>query len=158
MAALLAGEGYLTFLKHISIRNMDITDIPRDQMEKLISVVTEKVWIEIMTPTSRLGSILASVKCTELELRHMGLSQADTRALVTVMRDWVEIVRLSYGVTLDIEELTKYDGRGRCRELVVWRVVSVRRRHEDTLRRWAADAGWTLTGDDFWWLVMQRDG
>ena len=42
-AALLAWEGQITSLKRIDIRNMPITDIPRDQMEILASIVTEEV-------------------------------------------------------------------------------------------------------------------
>ena len=42
------------------------------------------------------------------------LSESETRALVTAMRDWVRNVSLTGDITLDIEELCKYDGKGRC--------------------------------------------
>ena len=80
--------------------------------------------------------ILASVQCTELVLYDMILmSEENTRALVTAMRDRVQTVVL-YAVTLDIEELTQYDGRGRCRELQVW--DEMRWRYGARLREWAA--------------------
>ena len=117
-AALLAQEEYLTSVEYMRIENMDISDIPSDQMDKLASIATERVIIDNMTPASRVSSILASVQCTELLLRNMKLSEENTRALVTAMRDRVQTVVL-YAVTLDIEELTQYDGQGRCRELWV---------------------------------------
>ena len=39
--------------------------------------------------------------------------------MVTAMRDGVEIMFLGY-VTLNIEELTQYDGLGRCSWLLVY--------------------------------------
>ena len=71
-----------------------------------------------MTHTDKLGSILASVKCPVLVLGKMDLSEAETQALVTAMRDWVHIVELYEDVTMDIEELTQYDGQGGCS--VLW--------------------------------------
>ena len=133
---------------------MDISDIPSDQMDKLVSIVTERVWIYNMTPASRVSSILASVQCTVLGLKDMKLSEENTRALVTAMRDRVQRVWLVSGVTLDIKKLTQYDGRGRCRELRVG--YDTRRRLGDRLRVWAADKGWTVTRDDDVWLRMER--
>ena len=152
-AALLAWEGHLTSVENMRIVNISITAIPWDHMEKLTSIVTERVWIENLTNTDQLGSILASVKCTEILLIEMELSEAETRALVTTMRDRVESVMLE-NVTLDIEELTQYDGQGRCNELVVWGHTRIR--YRDRLRGWAADKGWRVAGDDGTWLKMMR--
>merc|ERR1719360_301840 len=58
-------------------------------------------------------------KSTLIWLQNMKLSEAETRALVTAMRDRVQTVAL-VNVTLDIEELTQYDGQGHCSELEVW--------------------------------------
>ena len=44
------------------------------------------------------------------------LCEADIRALVTAIRDRVENVSL-YDIPLDMEELTKYEGQGRCKWL-----------------------------------------
>ena len=74
----------------------------------------------------------------------MKLRDAETRALVTAMRDRVQTVELG-DVTLDIEELTQYDGQGHCSELEVW--GDMRDRYWERLRRWAADKGWTVTRD-----------
>ena len=101
--------------------------------------------------------ILQESMVSGLVLHDMKLSEAETRGMVTAMRDRVESVSL-YDVTLDnldIEELTKYDGQGRCNELGVFK--DTRRRYRDRLRGWAADKGWTLTEDnDVRGLVMKR--
>ena len=108
-AALLAWEGYLTSVKYMNIRNMDISDIPCDQMAKLASIVTDRVVIWNITHNLDLSSILVSVQCTRLQLDDMELRETETRALVTAMRDRLERVWLYEDVTLDIEELCYYN-------------------------------------------------
>ena len=153
-AALLAWEGHLTSVEYMAIVNINITDIPRDHMEKLASIVTEAVSIVNMTHADQLGGILASVQCPVLMLYKMEMSEAETRALVTAMRDRVQRVWLVYGVTLVIEELTQYDGQGRCSVLEVW--GDTRDRYRDRLRRWTADKGWRVTWENRTSLVMRR--
>ena len=155
-AALLAWDGHLTSVKNMRFSYISITDIPRDHMEKLASIITETVWIANMIHADQLGSILASVKCTRLLLWGMELSEGETWALVTAMRDRVERVWLclSYD-TLDIEELTQYEGLGHCSSLRVG--GNTRVRYGDRLRRWAADKGWTLTLDNDKELEMERE-
>ena len=153
-AAQLAWDGHLISVEFMRIVYIDISDIPLAQMKKLTSIVTWNVGIDFMTPTSQLSSILACVKCPGLWLGDMELSEENTRALVTAMRERVVEVWLWDNITLDIEELTKYDGRGRCWRLEVGR--DTRTRHGDRLRSWAADKGWRVTEDNLCWLVMVR--
>ena len=110
-AALLAWEGYLNSVECMNIKNTDIIDIPRAQMEKLTSIVFGWIWIEDITDTIQLSSILGNVKSTRLELKNVELSEKDTRALVTAMENYVEIVGLD-NVTLNVEDLCQYTGRG----------------------------------------------
>jgi len=153
-ATWMACGGYLTSVEHMKISDMSITDIPRDQMEKLASIVTGIVYIGNMKHTDQLVSILASVKCPTLCLEKMELSFEETRALVTAMWDRVERVGLG-DVTLVIEELTHYNGQGRCRELrMVGRDMNTR--YGDRLRKWAADKGWTVTACKEGGLVMVK--
>ena len=123
----------------MNIRDMDISDIPSDYMEKLASIVTNGVWINNMTPTSQLGSILASVQSTLLVLRDMDLTEADTQALVTAMSHRLDTVWLWPGVTLDLDDLASYDGRGRCTRLAVH--SDTRTRYGERLRSWAERKG-----------------
>ena len=153
-AALLCSEGHLTSVEYLNIEDIDITGIPRVQMEKLASIVTRMIRIKNITHAEQLGGILSGIRqCPDLFLLNMKLSELETRALVTAMRDWVQTVTLFLDVTLDIEELTKYGGRGRCRKL--WVLDECLTRYGgDRLRGWAAHVGWTV--NDEWGLVMKR--
>ena len=142
-AAMLAWDGYLKSLERIRIMKTDITDITRAQLEKLTSIVTETLFINDITQTSKLGSILACVQCVELVIQDSELSEADTQSLVTAMRDRVKVVNLCH-TTLDIEEFTKYDGQGRCRHVCVWEDTG----HLDRLKKWGPRAGWAVTRDE----------
>ena len=112
-AALLAWEGRLTSVEWMFIDDINITDIPQDQMENLTSIVKWRVGITNMTHASQLGSILTSIQSTLLWLENMELSKKETQALVITMRDRVKCVMV-YNVTLEIEELTLYDCQGHC--------------------------------------------
>ena len=83
----------------------------------------------------------------------MELSAEETKALVAAMRARVERVVL-YNVTLDIEELSQFDGQGRCSWLRVY--YNTRVRHGDRLRKWTADKGWRVTHDSDGELEMER--
>ena len=144
-AARLAWEGFLTSVEFLRMENISIRDIPREQMKKLASIVTDTVRINDLTHTDQLGSILASVNCPNLKLGYnMELGELETRALVSAMGVRLQKVDLQ-DVTFDIEELTKYDGQGICKVLV-FVGDAMRTRHGDRLRRWAADIGWTVNG------------
>ena len=144
-AAQLAWEGFLDSVKFLRMENISIRDISRGKMKKLASIVSDTVLINNLTHTDQLGSILVSANCPKLRLGgDMELSQLETRALVSAMSVRLQKVDLQ-DVTFDIEELTKYDGQGICKVLV-FAGDEMRSRHEDRLRRWAADIGWTVNG------------
>ena len=65
----------------------------------------------------KIVTIFESVQSKTLYISNQNLSSGETRALVQAMETHVELVRLGYGVTLDIEALTKYSGQGKCRSL-----------------------------------------
>ena len=165
-ASLLAWEGHLTSVECMRIKDTSITDIPLDHMEKLASVVTGTVNINMMNHADHLSSILASVKCKVLWLNMMELTDAETRALVTAMRDRVQFVRFwYYGCGIEIRELLQYDGQGRCSwiELGVYMRIYYEKKltrwapyYEKKLTRWAADKGWTIKMDNDGGLVMKR--
>ena len=153
-AALLAWEGYLDSVEYMEISEESITCVPRDHIMKLASIVNTRVCMHDMTHADQLSSILTSVQCPVLVLDTMELSEAETQALVTAMRGRVESVRL-WSCTLDIDELTQYEGRGHCGELRALR--DTRRRYRERLRGWAAEKRWTVTQDDDVGLGFERD-
>ena len=153
LAAQLAWEGHLPSVKEMLLQDMDLSDIPRDQMGKLASIVTGWVHINNMTPATHLDIILERVRSTQLGLQKMSLTEPQTRALVTAMRDGVERVYLYRGVTLDIEALCQYDGRGTCRKL---QEGDTRTRYGERLRRWTVEVGWAVKMDNNNWLTIER--
>merc|ERR1712179_552609 len=151
-AAQLAQESYLSSVKNLDISDKNISEIPSDQLAKLASIVTDRVGINNMTPSTQLGPILASVKSTQLVLGNMSLSEENTRALVTAMRTRVQAVGLWSGVTLDPELLAAYDGQGSCTKLVLYSDTMTRTR----LRRWAGEKEWDVTWDSDYSLRVER--
>ena len=150
-AALLAWEGFLTSVQCLLISHTSIRNIPWEHMEMLASIVTGTVKFDDVSHDDHLGIILDRVKCPELELSSVDLSEAETRALVSAMRDRVQKVELGC-VTLDIEKIVQYDGQGSCS----WLGVSVWTRDGHRLVEWAADKGWTVTQDYLGGHVMKR--
>ena len=104
-----------------------------------------------MSPLSQLDAILASIQSKSLVLRYMSLSEENTRALVTAMRDRVQIVRLWSDVWLDPELLADYDGQGQCTQLEVT---------HDTRDKYGTQVfqlrGWAVTEDTRYRLVLER--
>ena len=98
--------------------------------------------------------MLDSVQSAWLVLDNTVLNETETRALVTAMRDRVERVALGGEVTLDIEELSEYDGGGTCGGLGV--VGETRRRYEARLRSRIL-SGWSVSLNDMFALVIERN-
>ena len=144
LAAQLAWEGHLPSVEKMELKNKNLSDIPNDKMGKLASIVTNSVSINNITPAS-LDIMLDNVTCSRFELYNMRLTEPQTRALVTALTERLKAVVL-YGVTLDIQTLCQYNGRGRCRELVV-RNGDPWRRFKEKLQWWAAEVGWAVTWD-----------
>ena len=153
LAAQLAWEGHLPSVKTMTLVNIDLSDITQDRLGKLVSIVTDGVQIGNIVAAS-LDIILKSVRCSVLDLGKMALTEPQTRALVTGMTERLETVELWPEVTLDIQTLCQYNGRGTCWGLQVY--DDTKRRYEERLRQWGAEVGWAVTRDDDGDLIMQR--
>ena len=154
LAAQLAWEGHLPSVESMWLRSKDLSDIPRDQLGKLASLVTGWVDINNIKPAIYLDIILERVRCPLLQLENTSLTDPQTRALITAMRDGVERVGLYGDVTLDIEALCQYDGRGTCWEIEV--MSDTRTRYGERLRCWRVEVDWELREDRDDWLRMER--
>ena len=153
LAAQLAWKGHLRSVKKMRLENMDLSDIHQDHIFKLASIVTQDVKIDNIMPAS-LDIILESVRCSELWLWNMRLTEPQTRALVTSLTERLKTVRLYDDVTLDIQTLCQYNGQGTCWQLVVW--GDTRRRYQEKLRQWIEEVSWAVTRDGVRRLTMQR--
>ena len=154
LAAQLAWEGHLPSVKDMWLWDIDLSDIPRDQIGKLASIVTTGcVIINNISPATHLDIILKNVR-SELHLHNMSLTEPQTRTLVTAMRDRVERVELWHGITLDIDTFCQYNGRGRCWVLVVY--GDMRERYGQRLRQ-CMEVDWAvIIDDDAFGLNMKR--
>ena len=74
------------------------------------------------------------------------LNTAETRSLVTAMARGVKVVRMTGGVTLDMETLAQYDGKGECRMVRMY--DDTRRRYADQVKAWARRMKWRVIEDD----------
>ena len=142
LAAQLAWEGHLPSVKYMRLWHIDLSEIPREQMGKLASKVTDTAWINNITPITHLDIILENVRCSKLVLENMRLTEQQTRALVTALACRLKKVTLNSGVNLDFEALYQYNGRGRCLEL---RRMKDGTEEEWRLECWAEKVGWTVT-------------
>ena len=109
----------------------------------LISIVTRCVHIQKVSGCD-LVTILDSVNCGELRIYKQSLGREETEALVQAMESHVKGLVLS-DVTLDIEALNKYSGRGKWRHFVCEEETAARYREE--LRSWASNKGWDVEHD-----------
>ena len=82
-------------------------------------------------------------------LRMMG--REETPALVQAMESRVEVVRLDYAKTLDIETLTKYSGLGACRRGQIDRYCE----ESEELDKWATSRNWIVDVGN-WKFILKR--
>ena len=88
--------------------------------------------------------VLASIRWGKgVRLQNVSLDTADTRALVSAMGNKITNVELAWNsgdkdVILDVEALTQYDGKGKCK-VISLRHTSLTR---DQARAWARRMGW----------------
>jgi len=142
-AASLAHHGLLGSVTVLHLCDDYPTSLPTEQLDSLVSSVTEWVDIENVSGCD-LVTILDSVKSKELDISRQSLGSEETQALVRAMESRVEEMEL-YEVTLDIRDLMKYNGQGKCREVRCYSDTADRYREQ--LRIWAKSRNWEVTHD-----------
>ena len=91
-------------------------------------------------------SVLDSLKCYSLCIQSQNMGREETRALVRALETRVENVTIENGygdkVTLDIAELVKYSGEGRCNSFEYYDTEAG---DGIKLEAWAGNKSWTLS-------------
>ena len=142
-AASLAQHGLLGSVKKgMTLLDVDLTSVPAEHLASLVSSVTGSVAI---WNVSGLVTILDSVKSRRLDISRQSLGSEETQALVQAMESGVEEVELDEEVKLDIRDLMKYNGQGKCREVRCYSDTADRYREQ--LRIWAKSRNWEVTHD-----------
>ena len=141
LAAALASRGQLGTVRRLRLANLPLSSIPALELASLARCVRG---VDYHLDMDGVTGDLANINCTSLSVRNMGLSTADTRALVAAMTSRVQEVVLGDDVTLDMEALARYDGRGVCSRLQLG--GATRERYGHQVEEWAASRGWTRGG------------
>ena len=142
--ASLAHHGLLSSVNRLSLYFIDLSPVPTQHLASLVSCVTNHLDIWNVSGCD-LTSILTSAKCGFLYIYGQSLGSEETQALVQAMESGVEEVRLTNGVTLDIEALTEYSGQGVCRKVELFLDESYTAdRYREGMRTWARNRNWRV--------------
>ena len=116
-------------------------------MANLTKCVKSEVYI--VNVQGDLSPVLKSIKSGIIFLSKMDLSTADTSLLVSSMINGAKIVQFldKWGeVTLDMEALQQYDGRGKCGQVLFHGGAAIT--YGAQIKRWAKKIGWHIHRDD----------
>ena len=120
LAATLASHGYITEEKiswpvaeglQLKLVNLDVSSVPAVDLARLARCARNMVML--FNVTGDVTPVITNVKCRELDIRKN--SEVKSLALVTAMDRNVKSLLLGNEVTLDMETLAQYDGKGSVR-------------------------------------------
>ena len=124
-AAYLAKRRYLPKISKLRLPyNMDLSSVPSEDLAALGGCVADEVMISVGIKGD-IAAFLSQLKSQMIAihpppswslLKETSLSTATTKALVSAMGTGVGMLKLECGDEdiVDMKELSKYDGRGRC--------------------------------------------
>ena len=150
--ASLATLGHITQVKGLRLCYLDTSLVPAEDLSRLVKCVTDVV--AIARVTGSLAPVLSSVQCRGLLISNTRLTTADTQQLVAAMVTRVKEVslggagrswwsgKLDEGVTLDMDTLAQYDGKGEC-DTVIFK-GNTSRRYRRQVKAWAGNIGWRV--------------
>ena len=135
----------------VYLMDVDLTSVPIEHLAALASWVTSscEVFIEEVKGID-LASVLNSLKCHQLWITCQSLGREETQALVQAMESGVVGVNLIL-VTLDMETMVTYSGRGRCWKLSLGcHLYNTEMKNEplkEPLKCWAMCRDWEVIED-----------
>ena len=139
-AASLANQGFIKTIRDLNLCHVDLSSIPADQLASLVFCVTDTVEIRNTVSGFDLVRFIDSLRCKWL-LIGVIMGTEETQALVKAMESHVVnvMIRGSWKMTLDIAELTKYSGQGKCSQIHCYGYVDV---FKEELMTWAQRNNW----------------
>ena len=159
-AARLAHYGQIGF-DHLFLRLKDLSTVPGEHLCSLASSVRTTFYIQAVRGCD-LVKIIDSVRTNKLGILNQNLDKEATEALVQAMDSRIERAEIGYyklspywGKSvmgeedimwmLDMEALSKYNGKGRCKNIIL------RLDREDMYRQWLRDwaryRDWSVAND-----------
>ena len=155
-AAALASRGYMPPVLDMTLNerfNLDL--IPPSDLGALASLATQRV--RLLSVRGNPSPVLGGLNCHQLYVcGRTSLSTSSTVALVDAMKIGVEEVTLWDPEDVDMTELIRYGGDGRCRSVTLDGYI----RDECRLRakQWASMMGWECQGTGGSSMKMTRGG
>ena len=145
-AAALASRGYMPPVLDMTLglnERLNLDLIPPSDLGALASLATQRV--RLLSVRGNPSPVLGGLNCHQLTV-DMSLSTSSTVALVEAMKRGVEDVTLYRPEDVDMTELVRYGGDGRCRSVTLDGYIS----DECRLRakQWASMMGWECQEDD----------
>ena len=139
-AASLAHQGFIKTIRRLNLDDVELSSIPADHLASLVSCVTSDVQIRNTVSGFDLVRFIDSLRCKWL-LIGVIMGTEETQALVKAMESHVVnvMIRGSWKMTLDITELTKYSGQGKCSQIHCYGYVDV---FKEELMTWAQRKNW----------------
>ena len=181
-AASLVYHGILESVRGLTLKDVNLSSVPFEHFVSLVACVKEQIKIENVTfpdlkienltfsniyrNISDLGLILDSVQCDCLSVKKQYLGTEDTRALVRAMKTRIRRLWLGLGfdevgwedAAVDIRELTKYDGKGKCEKVDFIDMKYVDLESRDHIKFCWAGRGidWRVLADESNFIIVER--
>ena len=149
-AAALASRGYMPPVLDMMLEWLNLDLIPPSDLGALASLATQRIYLNSVRGNP--SPVLGGLNCHQLHVD--SLSTSSTVALVEAMKRGVEEVYLWDSVDVDMTELVRYGGDGRCRSVTLDGYIS----DECRLRakQWASMMGWECQGTRGSSMKMKR--
>ena len=144
IAAFLANNGLLGEVTGLSLENVDLASVPKDQLISLVACVSGCLKF-INVCNIDILSILDHINCKEMYFGKQNLCIEETKRIVRVMETKIEKLVLGGcegAVSMDIMTLTQYSGRGRCAEVTCW--YDATDKYKKKILRWAKKINWDI--------------
>ena len=150
---------------------MDLSTVPGEHLCSLASSVTYIFRIQNLRGCDMI-KIIDSVKCNKLSIINQNLDREATEAVLRAMDTRIEVVEIlddnfyrfawdfflkeeDFKWMLDREALTKYNGKGRCRNIILCG-GRYKQWYRQWLRDWAQDKDWSVGYDDWRGMEVHR--
>ena len=152
-AASLAHHGLLGSVRELRLDDIDLTSVPAEHLASLASCVINKTDIRNVSGCD-LVTILDNVKSEQLYIWRQSLGSEETQAMVRAMESGVEEGDLYAGVKLDIGDLIKYNGQGKCERVECFGETVTR--YSEQLRTWATSRNWEVILDEIHHFYIEK--
>ena len=124
------------------MRNMDVTLVPPAKLSQITLFVKGDLFLNNLK--GDISWILSNISCSNLNIDNMSINATDTKTLVYALIHNVKNLELGWQgmVTLDVEDVTHYDGKGKCE--VIWCYNDTGCQYREKLSRLAKKINWIV--------------